>query len=77
VYELIRRMTFKQLAYEQLPSLLIALGIAETLYKFHSFLLEAGAFLVTWYVLGALYDRILVRKTVSGIKKVRATNTDA
>jgi hypothetical protein len=32
-------------------SLAIAFGIAETFYKFHSFTLETGAFLVTWYVL--------------------------
>jgi hypothetical protein len=24
-------------------------------YKFHSFLLETGAFLLTWFALGALY----------------------
>jgi hypothetical protein len=34
---------------------LISLGIAEFFYKFHSFLLETGAFLVTWFALGALY----------------------
>ena len=32
-------------------SLAIAFGIAETFYKFHSFTLEAGAFLATWWVL--------------------------
>jgi hypothetical protein len=32
-------------------SLAIAFGIAETFYKFHSFTLETGAFLVTWFVL--------------------------
>jgi hypothetical protein len=32
-------------------SLAIAFGIAESFYKFHSFSLEAGAFLVTWWVL--------------------------
>jgi hypothetical protein len=54
MYELIHRLTIKQLTLEQLPLLVISLGIAELFYKFHSFLLEAGAFLLTWLVLGAL-----------------------
>ena len=55
MYELIRRLTIRQLALEQLPLLLLALGIAELFYKFHSFLLETGAFLLTWLALGALH----------------------
>ena len=54
MYELIRRLTLKQLTLEELPLLVIALGIADVFYKFHSFLLEAGAFLLTWLALGAL-----------------------
>jgi hypothetical protein len=54
MYELIRRLSLKQLTQEQLPQLVIALGIAELFYKFHSFLLETGAFLLTWLTLGAL-----------------------
>ncbi len=34
-----------------LLSLAIAFGIAESFYKFHSFTLEAGAFLATWWML--------------------------
>jgi hypothetical protein len=34
-------------------SFIAALVIAELFYKFHSFLLETGAFLLTWFVLGA------------------------
>jgi hypothetical protein len=55
MYELIRRLTLKQLTLEQLPLLVIALVVAELFYKFHSFLLEAGAFLLTWLALGALH----------------------
>ena len=54
MYELIRHLTMKQLTLEQLPLLVIALGIAELFYKFHSFLLEAGGFLLTWLALGTL-----------------------
>jgi len=58
MYELIRRLTVRQLALEQLPLLLLALGIAEMFYKFHSFLLETGAFLLTWLALGASYAAV-------------------
>ena len=34
-----------------LISLAIAFGIAESFYKFHSFTLEAGAFLATWFLI--------------------------
>lgn len=55
MYELLRRSTPKQLTLEELPILASALSIAELFYKFHSFLLEAGAFLLTWIALGALF----------------------
>lgn len=58
MYELMHRLTLKQLTQEQLPLLVVALGIAEIFYKFHSFLLEAGAFLLTWLALGALHAAI-------------------
>jgi hypothetical protein len=34
-----------------LVSLTVAFGIAEQFYKFHSFTLEAAAFLATWWAL--------------------------
>jgi hypothetical protein len=55
MYELIRSLTLKQLMQEQLPLLIVAMGIAELFYKFHSFLLESGAFLLTWLALGAAH----------------------
>jgi len=58
MFELVRRLTPRQLAREQLPQLFVALGIAELFYKFHSFLLEAGAFLLTWLAVGALHAAI-------------------
>ena len=39
-------------------ALVLSLVIAELLYKFHSFTLEAVAFLATWYVLGAIAERL-------------------
>ena len=35
------------------PDIAAALAIAEIFYKWHSFLLEAGGFLLTWFVLDA------------------------
>ena len=58
MYELVRRLTVRQLTIEQLPILLVSFGIAEMFYKFHSFMLETGAFLVTWYALGAIYAAV-------------------
>lgn len=65
MYELIRRLPASQLVLEQLPQLAIALTIAELFYKFHSFLLETGAFLITWFALGAAHAvlrRVLGRR---------------
>lgn len=51
MYALIQNSTLRSLLLEQLPVFLISLFIAEMFYKFHSFLLESIAFLVTWFVL--------------------------
>lgn len=40
----------------RLPGLLLALLAAELFYKFHSFMLECGAFLVTWLVIDLVLD---------------------
>ena len=53
MYALISRLPTRQLLLRHAPVLLGALAIAEMFYKWHSFLLEAGGFLVTWYVLDA------------------------
>ena len=53
MYSLISRLPARQLLLRHAPTLIGALAIAEMFYKWHSFLLEAGGFLVTWYVLDA------------------------
>lgn len=40
----------------------VSLLIAELFYKFHSFTLEALAFLATWYAISAISSRLLNRK---------------
>ena len=54
MFTLISRLTTSELLYRQAPTLFGALAIAEMFYKWHSFLLEAGGFLVTWFVLDAI-----------------------
>lgn len=61
MYTLFRVLPFKRLAYEQVPALTLAWIIAELFYKFHSFTLECGAFLATWFVLDALIQRLVMR----------------
>jgi len=50
MYTLIRSITIRSLVVEQAPALGASLLIAELFYKFHSFALEAMAFLATWFV---------------------------
>jgi hypothetical protein len=45
------------LAYEG-PALLLSWILAELFYKFGSFTLETGAFLITWYGVGFLLRKL-------------------
>ncbi len=51
MFTLIRSLTLRRLLTEQAPIVGLSFIIAELFYKFHSFTLETGAFLVTWGVL--------------------------
>ncbi len=51
MYTLIKSVPLSKLLVMQAPVLIISMLIAETFYKFHSFLLESIAFLITWYVI--------------------------
>ncbi len=53
MYSLLNRVPARQLLLRHTPTLIGALAIAEMFYKWHSFLLETGGFLVTWYLLDA------------------------
>jgi len=53
MYTFIHALSLKRFTVEQIPTLGLALIIAELFYKFHSFTLECLAFLTTWYVLDA------------------------
>lgn len=67
MYSLMRSMSLRSLLVEQVPVLLISLIIAEIFYKFHSFTLETGAFLVTWFVLDWVVQA--VRRRIVGVAK--------
>lgn len=55
----IRALVLSDLTAINIVTVTVAFVIAETFYKFHSFTLEAAAFLATWYVL-RLVGRALV-----------------
>jgi hypothetical protein len=65
MYQFIHSLTVNDLFKRQLPVFVVAFVIAELFYKFHSFILETGAFLVTWYALDAALQWLLPRKAPS------------
>jgi hypothetical protein len=69
MYSLISRLPPRQLLLRHAPTLIGALAIAEMFFKWKSFLLEAGGFLVTWYLLDAavsFVERLLGRGRSAG-----------
>ncbi len=66
MYALVRSLQPKELLLAQAPALMASLVIAELLYKFHSFTLEAMAFLLTWGAIDAAVSAVrgLLRKRV-------------
>ena len=64
MYHLLTSMPMRRVLIEQIPAAVVSLGIAEVLYKFHSFLAESVAFLVTWFLIDAAYE--LARRVITG-----------
>ncbi|HET6254619.1 MAG TPA: hypothetical protein VFE32_11120 [Puia sp.] len=58
MYTLIKQRGLPSFIAHEAPALLCSWLIAEMFYKFGSFTLETGAFLITWYVTGFLYHKI-------------------
>lgn len=58
MYELVRTSSIHQLLAQHIPSAVASLIIAELFYKFHSFTLEALAFLATWFVMGSVFSAV-------------------
>ena len=62
MYLLIQKMGIREWLVRQSPVMVGSLVIAEIFYKFGSFLLEAVAFLITWFFLDAITEFVLSRK---------------
>jgi len=58
MFTLLKSLRSRQVYLSEPVSFVAALIIAELFYKFHSFLLETGAFLLTWFVLGAVVHTV-------------------
>ena len=51
MFTLIRSLGFRTALRQEATPLTISLMIAQLFFRFHSFILECGAFLATWFVL--------------------------
>ena len=58
MYSYVRTVGIPAFLVREAPSFAIAFIIAELFYKFRSFALETGVFLVTWYILSWLQAQI-------------------
>ena len=59
MYSLIRDAGVKTALRNEALPMLLSFGVAETFYKFHSFALETGAFLLTWAAVSFVASRFL------------------
>ena len=55
MYTLLRSGNARNLAFQELPGLAVAVVVAEIFFKFHSFTLECLGFLVVWTLASALF----------------------
>ena len=72
MYQLVRELPIRQLLARQLPVIVSSFAIAEVFYKFHSFTLECGAFLGTWFVLDAAVQAVLTLTARTAAEGTRA-----
>ena len=56
--EFIRALRAQRGLVLRLPGLVLAFLVAEVFYKFHSFALECGAFLLTWLVIDVIAEKL-------------------
>lgn len=56
--EFVRALRMQRGLVLHLPGLVLAFLVAEVFYKFHSFALECGAFLLTWLAIDVLTERL-------------------
>lgn len=58
MYSLLRHVGFRQSLTTEAPALLTSLLVAELFYKFHSFVLECAAFLLTWLCVSFVFASV-------------------
>ncbi len=58
MYTLLKVLGAKKVIHAEMPSLGLAMFLAEEFYKFGSFLLEGSAFLATWYIMSLLLNKL-------------------
>jgi hypothetical protein len=61
MFTLLKSLHSRQVYLSEPAAFIAALVIAELFYKFKSFLLETAAFLVTWFILGAIIHTVTDR----------------
>mgnify|MGYP001551555177 CR=1 FL=1 len=64
MFRLLSSISKGELFKRQLPVFMASFVIAELFFKFRSFTLECGAFLVTWYALDAFIHLLTGNKVV-------------
>jgi hypothetical protein len=72
MYQLLSSLSTRQVLARQTPTLLASFVLAEAFYKFHSFTLECGAFLATWFVLDATAQGLIWAWSRAGLNSGRA-----
>lgn len=65
MYELLRGRSLRAISTDALPPLALALVLAESFFKWHSFTLECIGFLATWFVADWVWSKVLGRSTAS------------
>jgi hypothetical protein len=58
MYTLLKKEQAKKLYVDELPAFAVSLFIAESFYKFGSFILECLSFLVTWWLISFIVAKI-------------------
>jgi hypothetical protein len=62
MYSYVKTVGVPTFVMREAPAFAASFVIAELFYKFHSFTLETGAFLATWYVLSWLSSAVTRRR---------------
>lgn len=62
MYEFVRSIGVSGFIAREAIPLALSLLVAELFFKFHSFTLEAVAFLITWFCISALAVRLVGRR---------------